>query len=217
MEALGKQVKYGRLRPLYLARCDCGFSFKISGNELKRGKQTRKSCINCKGKLLRCVKPGEKYDKLTVLEYIDNKTNKKMVKCICDCGNNKIIRPELLLTNKTNNCGCSPRGNYGGYKDISGVFFYRLKSNAKKRNIKYELSEEYLWKLFEKQSGLCALTGQKLSFKPKTASVDRIDSKLGYIKGNVQWVHKHVNIMKRSLTNEEFINFCKMVILHNPG
>ena len=41
-----------------------------------------------------------------------------------------------------------------------------------------------------------------------TASLDRIDSSKGYIKGNVQWVHKNINYMKQEMTNEEFlVNF----------
>lgn len=48
-----------------------------------------------------------------------------------------------------------------------------------------------------------------------TISLDRIDSTKGYIEGNVQWVHKSVNIMKSTLTQEQFINFCKLVAENN--
>jgi len=41
-----------------------------------------------------------------------------------------------------------------------------------------------------------------------TASLDRIDSSKGYIEGNVQWVHKMVNMSKQQYTQEEFINMC---------
>ena len=47
-----------------------------------------------------------------------------------------------------------------------------------------------------------------------TASLDRIDSNKGYIKGNVQWVHKDVNTMKMDHTQEEFIKICTMVANH---
>ena len=44
-----------------------------------------------------------------------------------------------------------------------------------------------------------------------TASLDRIDSSKGYIKGNVQWVHKEFNKMKLDLLDKEFIDICKLV------
>lgn len=41
-----------------------------------------------------------------------------------------------------------------------------------------------------------------------TFSLDRIDSKIGYIEGNVQWVHKMVNMCKQHYTQEEFLEMC---------
>jgi hypothetical protein len=38
-----------------------------------------------------------------------------------------------------------------------------------------------------------------------------IDSSKGYIEGNIQWVHKDINNMKWDFTQEEFINYCKLV------
>ena len=44
-----------------------------------------------------------------------------------------------------------------------------------------------------------------------TASIDRIDSSIGYVIGNVQWVHKQVNFMKGTMEQKEFIKFCKLI------
>lgn len=87
------------------------------------------------------------------------------------------------------------------------------------------MSIQDAWALFEAQSGLCALTGTPLRLrsgradkkgtallKEGTASLDRIDSAKGYEPGNVQWVHKHVNIMKLDLTQPEFIAICRSVV-----
>ena len=68
--------------------------------------------------------------------------------------------------------------------------------------------------LFLKQNRKCALTGQSIFFakttrehdsKQTTASLDRIDSNNGYIEGNVQWVHKKLNMMKQAMPDQEFI------------
>lgn len=92
---------------------------------------------------------------------------------------------------------------------------------AKSRNIEFRISIEYMWRLFQEQNGKCALTGRKIKLshnvkkiKP-TASLDRIDSNIGYIEGNLQWVHKQVNLCKHILNNEDFIEICLEVMLHN--
>ena len=48
-----------------------------------------------------------------------------------------------------------------------------------------------------------------------TASLDRIDSSLGYTIGNVQWVHKHVNVMKNIYPQNMFLFICCEVAKNN--
>ena len=48
-------------------------------------------------------------------------------------------------------------------------------------------------------------------------SIDRIDSKVGYTKDNIQIVLKEVNLMKNTLSHEEFIKICKLVTATNEG
>ena len=69
----------------------------------------------------------------------------------------------------------------------------QCKSNYKKRNGKIicNLTADYLYDLFIKQNGRCVYTNEKMRIEPKsllTLSLDRIIPKLGYVKGNVQWV-----------------------------
>lgn len=74
------------------------------------------------------------------------------------------------------------------------------------------------------------MTGQVLTFSDladrhrrdnrqieTTASLDRIDSDQGYILGNIQWVHKIVNIMKQDTVQSEFIGWCRAVVAHADG
>ena len=86
------------------------------------------------------------------------------------------------------------------------------------RDIEFKISKKYIEDLFYEQDGKCALTGLDLILAHahtekhlRTASIDRIDSSLGYIKGNIQWVHKTVNKMKLNIKQDEFIDFCCMV------
>jgi len=44
-----------------------------------------------------------------------------------------------------------------------------------------------------------------------TASLDRIDSSKGYVKDNVQWVHKDINRMKWNFPQDKFVKLCSFV------
>ena len=52
-------------------------------------------------------------------------------------------------------------------------------------------------------------------YKKISASLDRIDNNIGYIEGNVQWVHKWINVMKGAMSNECFIFLCNKVAENN--
>ncbi len=90
----------------------------------------------------------------------------------------------------------------------------RWKSAAIKRGIKWSLSIEDLYKI----PFICHYTGIKLTkmrLRFNTASLDRIDNKKGYIKGNVVFCCKTINIAKMSMSKTQFINMCKKVAAYN--
>ena len=116
--------------------------------------------------------------------------------------------------------------SWKGYKDISGDFWRTLKYAAVKKGRDFNLTIEYIWELFEKQKGLCNLSGlpiyletslgsvNKNGYQKRTASLDRIDSSKGYIIGNVQWLHKDINQMKSNRKDDEFVELCRAVTLY---
>lgn len=85
--------------------------------------------------------------------------------------------------------------------------------------IKCNLTEEYILKLWEKQNGLCALSGKKMNTEVGSMniiSIDRIDSKNGnYVEGEIQLVCYIVNIMKMHFPQEEFIRWCENIALYS--
>lgn len=113
--------------------------------------------------------------------------------------------------------------SWKGYGEISAHFWSRIRNGAKKRKLDFDISIEYGWNLFIKQNYRCNISHLKLNFPSDvrntdgTASLDRIDSSKGYIKGNVQWLHKHVNIMKWDLEQKDFIKFCNIIHNFNQG
>lgn len=151
--------------------------------------------------------------------------------CECECGKRWAVRQDLLLRKKKKlqSCGCQKlvltgENNHAwkGYKDIPLQFWNRIKRDARKRGLDFGVSIEEAWELFLKQEKRCALTGDILTFatftqchknkKSHTASLDRIDSSKDYTISNIQWVHKHVNMIKSTLTNEQFIQLCEKVV-----
>ena len=141
------------------------------------------------------------------------------VKVKCKCGNEQIVpchRFEYNRSTGCQHCKIAGEGSYfwRGVGEISGRLLSQIKNSAARRKIEHNINGEYLWRLFLKQGRQCALTGKELRFDSthydkNTASLDRIDSHKGYIKGNVQWVHKNVNIMKNDMDERSFIEFCK--------
>lgn len=117
------------------------------------------------------------------------------------------------------NCGKHP--NFRGYKELTGEYWARAKKNAKDRNLEFSITMEDAWNVYESQNRRCALTGIKIEILSKkanlpkqTASLDRIDSSLGYVPGNIQWVHKRVNKLKSDFPEAEFIEICRLVTEH---
>ena len=109
-----------------------------------------------------------------------------------------------------------PKNNshMGWYKGVlRKSFVHKYKTNAKLRGIPWNVSFEYLADLLIDQDFKCALSGIEIQAMEVTnnASLDRIDSSLGYIENNVQWVTSKVNMMKQHYTQEEFIEVCVSV------
>jgi hypothetical protein len=146
------------------------------------------------------------------------------VKIKCDCGTVKSVRCGRWLKKDFQKCrGCQLIGanNYAwnGYGEINGQVFCKIRLNAKRLGILCTVSKKYLWELFLKQNRKCSLSGLDLKFRlnnsEQTASLDRIDSSKGYVDGNVQWIHKCINIMKNGFSEDDFLRFCKRVYEHN--
>ena len=110
---------------------------------------------------------------------------------------------------KTDNC------HRGFYEDIRLSWFNKFQSGAELRNIAFTITVEYLWEVFKEQDYQCALTGWPIGWAEvganHTASIDRIDSDKGYVVGNVQLVHKDINMAKQQYSQDYFIEMCKAV------
>ena len=203
----------------WLCECECGNKVSCCRCNLVGGKQ--QSCgWSCEA-VYSLI--DEKFGKLQVKKRAYMKNGTSYWLCLCECGQETTVKRSHLTSHHVGSCGCSRRGksshNWSGCGELSGSLFNRIRHHARRRKIQFNIEIDYLWELFQKQNGRCALSGLILSL-PKhqlidcTASLDRIDSSLGYTKENVQWVHKDVNFMKQRFSQDYFLGMCKNITEH---
>jgi hypothetical protein len=178
---------------------------------------------------------GQIFGKLTVIQKMESsRDGSKLWQCKCDCGNlyQATTRHLNRIHDNVRSCGCSQfkkgkeHSQWEGVGEISGHWWNaHVKHSANcptRQTIELTLTKEEAWELFLKQDRLCALTGIELVFDNKshknTASLDRIDNTIGYKLGNVRWVHKTINMMKRTYSDTYFIEWCQRVVANiNSG
>lgn len=172
---------------------------------------------------------GLKFNSLTVLYRSgSNRRGNSTWLCECDCGKKVTFSADHLTRKKSpvKSCGCLKKSIKGknhhqwkGYEGISGNWWYnhvlRERGQRKRDKIPVEITIKEAWDLFLNQKKKCALSGVDIKIdstaKYNTASIDRIDSSKGYEIGNIQWVHKDVNFMKRTYSQKYFIETCKRI------
>ena len=221
-------VKKADQKGRWVCQCECG-EIRIILSALLINKK-RKGCFNCVRKVK--IKSGDKFGDWIAIELdkersLRTKTTYWFFQCGCGT---KISRLARKIINGDFKCCLKCKGeknrgkkhyHWNGYGGIHGTFIGKIRRDAKKVGREFNITAEYIWELFIKQNRKCALSGVEIWFaktsmnigKDKnTASLDRIDSTKGYIEGNVQWVHKWVNIMKRNMTDDQFIDFCQKVV-----
>lgn len=70
---------------------------------------------------------GRTFHKLSVIEFSHTKKGKTHWRCLCECGNEKIIDSSSLSSGHTKSCGCQRTlSNYKKMRDLSGKRFGKL-------------------------------------------------------------------------------------------
>lgn len=100
----------------------------------------------------------------------------------------------------------------------------KLRAKSKVKFKTYDITLEYLKDLWEIQGGKCAISGVEMELpatlaenrgSPFCASLDRIDSEVGYMQGNVQFVTQFCNLGKRDFETEKILNFIQAIKKNN--
>jgi len=198
-------------------RCpECGGQFEARYDHLMNGHTRSCGCMT-KPSLV-----GRRFKRWKVIGETRNKHGQLMWECQCDCGTIRPVMAHSLTSGMSTSCGCyalerisGPNGvQWKGHGEISGSIWVAMKCSAENRGLEFAIDIQYGWDLFLTQNRKCVYTGLDLFFgtsRKRNASLDRIDSNGHYVEGNVQWVHKTINIMKRDMSEKEFLEWCHLV------
>lgn len=169
------------------------------------------------------------------------KYGRKLGVCTCDnCGTefekplSEIKRNEKL--NRKNFCSrtCVGKNNVKNFPservyDISihskwkideyTKFRYHYR-NILKRDKLVEVTIDDLKEVWDEQNGFCPYLKIKLTLSSYSriekdpilsASLDRIDSTKGYVKGNIQWISRAMNYLKNNMSDENMIRVIELI------
>lgn len=143
----------------------------------------------------------------------------------------KEFERKRLRQSKHNYCSRECQGRHSSelYSDEYSTFrhmYLRAKHDSNKKYREFNISLDDIKNIWEKQKGICNLSGVEVKFGEtnaskqhggSTASLDRIDSTIGYLPDNIQIVHKEINDLKSNLSEDVFINWCRLVAEHTKN
>lgn len=187
---LEKLEPEGRKKYRYLCRCDCGTERPVTRALLKYGGSKSCGCSKHSENLA-----GRKFGRLEVLERVSGLGMPRYF-CHCDCGNEKIIRGNSLLSGNTNSCNCLRKeiilanSTKHGRSDSPE---YRTWSTMKSRCYNKNNKSYYGYGAL----GITVCDEWRDNFQqfyddmgPRPSSkhsIDRIDNSKGYSKENCRW------------------------------
>lgn len=109
--------------------------------------------------------------------------------------------------------------NFSGNKHDEFTPFREILRTVRNRHKEFDLDLQYLSDLWISQKGKCPYTKLKLILPTWNntpdiryrASLDRIDSSKGYIKGNVQFVATPINYLKGTMSDEDTKSYLREI------
>ena len=111
-------------------QCQCGKITRVRGSLLRKGKVKSCGCLNAKAisekRTINLV--GQQFNRLTVIERVENRNKIVYWKCKCSCGNIVEVSSWNLRSGHTQSCGCLQKENTSKESviDIAGKRFGNL-------------------------------------------------------------------------------------------
>lgn len=169
---------------------------------------------------------GKKYGKLSLLGLVDRDKevkNKILVKCLCDCGNEKTLEWCLIRLGSVRSCGCLKLEAHESYKlPCAMSAFNKLHRqylhSAAERKLEFLLTKDEFMTLVKSNCFYCGDSPQnKLKVNSSIAfynGIDRVDSKQHYTNTNSVSCCTSCNYGKRTMSDFEYISHCQKVAKH---
>lgn len=215
----------------------CGTSFKKIAREWRRQRKLGKAAFFCTPKCshagrvrkpkmppamiqVSCSLCSSKFERKKTLHTRQTAAGRTLFycgkKCKAKAGSGR--RSKTVRANK-------PKA----YKnELSKFKWYVYRANARPQHGPHDLDAEYLQNLWGVQKGLCPFTGWPLILplscdgwangnSPESASLDRIDNSLGYVRGNVRFVALMANLARQKFDDADLLRFAEAVHSHQYG
>jgi len=160
--------------------------------------------------------------------------------CECEFDKPEKERKRAERSGRKNFCSRSCSASYGNKKfprlgnaarliagnrrdDLSPfrLHFRCAARRSKESGFEFSITIEDVKAQWEKQNGICPYTGwnlvnvetsrQKLDKSPNKASLDRSESSIGYVPGNIQFVAMMANFAKNNFSSAQLVEFCRAV------
>jgi hypothetical protein len=169
---------------------------------------------------------GRKFGRLTVIQRSEKRIGidqKIGWDCLCDCGNNCTLITQELKDGHTKSCGCynidclKNREKKETYRLGFGVaaqnrIFMSYSRSAKYAVREFSIPKEEFIKIIQQDCYYCGSSPTNIT-RSKTNKVillyngvDRLDSKKGYVEGNVVPCCGDCNFMKKNMLPDKFLN-----------
>lgn len=213
---------------VWKVKCACGYRFELPASRFARiyscgcrqrpnsGRFVAKDLTGYRNKMAEAIAPTDKRDPTT---------GNVIWKLRCDCGREFERQAGLITRGHTKSCGCkqfrektgrTPIPNNGAY--VTALWGH-IRVSARARGLEFGLSKEMCRELFEENCSYCGDAPRvgkvkNLAGTYAWSGVDRIDSAMGYVEGNVVACCKHCNIAKARMLPDEFKAWVRRVYNH---
>lgn len=163
---------------------------------------------------------GYKTGRLSVVALVGrDKFGAALWKCVCDCGEDRLMTRGMLIYGRNKSCGCFRRERMSDMKkksfgEASKIHLYAYyKHSAKHRNLSFELSKEEFYALVQERCFYCGdypsniLKSEHNNGDFVYMGIDRKDNLMGYTHENCVPCCRICNRAKNSLSFDEFVSW----------
>ena len=171
---------------------------------------------------------GKRYGRLLVLGMSSKiKHGHTVCECVCDCGNLINVGSDRLKTGNTASCGClhaehvinmgKANRRADRFKTVTTAFYKQFLHYTKRIKRRCDVPYEMFMKLVQSNCSYCGVEPSnvfKYQYSDETfrySGIDRVDSSIDYLVGNVVSCCRSCNIAKNDMTLSQFTSWVTRV------